>query len=257
MRRLLFALWLPLAAQMPQNPSPMKDSPRAHQRVPRTQPPGERYPLSLGSLFLAGPRRGAIPIVVHFHGDPWLAETSALRRSRHVAVLSVNLGAGSGVYRQALGDPGRFSQLLAEAAMQLPAGSRFQPVIVTSFSAGYGAVREIRRNPANRAQIDAVVLMDGLHSSYVPESQPGPIDTESLRPFVDFFARSRRGAQTDADHPFGDFSRDVRQHHGNCRRADFCSWTRSPSAAALGTARNATTKPGKCGKSPDSGLRRQ
>jgi len=92
MRRLLFALWLPLAAQVPQNPSPIKDSTRTHQRVPQAQPSGERYPLSLGSLFLAGPRRGAIPIVVHFHGDPWLAETSALRRSRQVAVLAVNLG---------------------------------------------------------------------------------------------------------------------------------------------------------------------
>jgi hypothetical protein len=140
----------PLFAQMPQNPSPMRDSTRAHQRIPETHPRGERYPLTLGSLFLAGQRRGAIPLVVHFHGDPWLAEESALRCARRVAVLAVNLGAGSGVYRQALTDPARFAQWLTEAAGHLPPGSHFQPVIVTSFSAGYGAVREILRNPANR-----------------------------------------------------------------------------------------------------------
>ena len=28
--------------------------------------------------------------------------------------------------------------------------------------------------------------MDGLHASYIPENQPGPVDTQSLGPFVDF-----------------------------------------------------------------------
>ncbi len=166
------------------------DTTRAHRRIPQTELRGQRWKLSLGTLFLpedakVGP---TVPLFVHFHGAGWLAEWSAHRVDRHAAVLSVQLGAGSGVYTRAFADPQQFARLLEEAAHTLAAEHppRFHPLVISGFSAGYGAVREILRNHENWARLDAVVLADGLHTSYVPEGSPGPLDGAGLEPFLDF-----------------------------------------------------------------------
>ncbi len=174
----------------PQNPSPMVENTRAHRRVPKTELPGQRYQLSLGTLFIpAGTKlRGRVPLVVHFHGAAWLAEYSAERARKHTAVLAVNLGAGSGVYAQAFRDPARFRELLTEAAKAAsPAQSiEFGPVILSGFSAGYGAVREVIRQRDNWPLVDGIVLEDGIHTSYVPDGKPGPLDPAPLEPFLTF-----------------------------------------------------------------------
>ncbi len=173
-----------------QNPSPMADTTRVHRRVNQTEVKGRRWTLSVGTLLLpAGARVGAtMPLIVHFHGAPWLAEWSAARHNRRTAVISINLGSGSGVYARAFAGPQRFQELLAEAgkALSTEGPVRFRPLALTSFSAGYGAVREILKDPANRDLIDAIVLADSLHTSYVPEGKPGPLDTDLLQPFLEF-----------------------------------------------------------------------
>lgn len=177
------------APPQPQNPSPMIENTRAHTRVAKTELPGRRVTLSLGTLFVpTGVRiKSASPLIIHFHGAPWLAELSGMRSNPRAIVLSVNLGAGSSVYSTAFAEPNRFLGLLAEADKALaPAEhARFSPVVLSSFSAGYGAIREILRNQENWRDIDAVVLADGLHTSYV-DGKPGAIDTSPLQPFVAF-----------------------------------------------------------------------
>ncbi|MBI4877412.1 MAG: hypothetical protein HY822_22520, partial [Acidobacteria bacterium] len=160
---------------MPQNPSPMTDSTRAHRRLSQSELPGGRAKLSLGTLLAplkARPGR-KIPLLVHFHGAEWVAEQSGRQWNSRTAVLAVQIGSGSGVYASAFETPGRFRALLDEA------GARFGPVVVTCFSAGYGAVREILKDRANWDRIDALVLADSLHSDL-------DIDAGQMRPFVDF-----------------------------------------------------------------------
>jgi len=173
-----------------QNPSPMTDTTRAHHRVPKSELAGTRHQLSVGTLFIpAGMRlQHEVPLVVHFHGDPWLAEYSAIHGRGKTAVLSVNLGAGSGVYRQAFEDPNRFSQLLDEATRLLNPEQppSFHPLIISSWSAGYGAIRQLLSDTSTRNRIDGVVLADGLHTGYVPDGAPGPLDNALLEPFVEF-----------------------------------------------------------------------
>lgn len=168
----------------------MVETTRAHQRLPKTELPGTRTQLSMGTLFVpAGMKIGReVPLVVHFHGAGWLAELSAEHARGKRIVLSVQLGAGSGVYRQAFSDPQSFRDLLDEAARALAPGSppKFHPIVISSFSAGYGATRELLRDAEMRNRIDGVVLADGLHTSYIPEGKPGPLDTEPLAPFVQF-----------------------------------------------------------------------
>ncbi len=156
----------------------------------QTEVKGQRWKLSTGTLLLPeGTRvRAVMPLVVHFHGASWLAEWSATKRNRQAAVLSVHLGAGSGVYTRAFADPQKFAQLLEEAAHVLSPEHpvQFRPVVLTSFSAGYGAIREILKNPGNWERIGAIVLADSLHTSYVPDAKPGVLETEPLQPFVEF-----------------------------------------------------------------------
>jgi len=168
----------------------MVETSRAHRRIPQTEIKGQRWKLSTGALLLPASARvrPTMPLYIHFHGAPWLAEWSVQQRNRKAAVLTVHLGAGSGVYSRAFSDPTKFGLLLDEAARQLSPEHppRFHPVIFTSFSAGYGAVREILKTQANWDLIDAIVLMDSMHTGYTSGSQPGPLETDNLQPFVDF-----------------------------------------------------------------------
>ncbi len=183
-----------------QNPSPMTETVRAHGRVEKTEIKGQRWTLSVGTLLLpeSARVRDTMPLYIHFHGAPWLAEWSVNQVDKHAAVVSVNLGTGSGVYSQAFKDPLKLSALLDEAAKAMSPDHpvRFHPVVLSGWSAGYGAIREIVRNHDNWPRIDAVVLEDGIHTSYVPDGQPGPLDTAGLQPFVDFAREAIAGRKT-------------------------------------------------------------
>jgi hypothetical protein len=150
----------------------------------------------MGTLFVPESAQGhsRVPLIVHFHGAGWLAEQSAARFDRHAAVLSIHLGAGSGVYSLAFASSDRYRNLLAEASHAVsPADFQFSHIVLSAFSAGYGAVREILKNSNNWARVDDVVLADALHTGYVPEGIPGPLDGEPLRPFVDFAREAMAG----------------------------------------------------------------
>jgi hypothetical protein len=164
----------------------MVEHTRRHERVPEHQPPGRRIKLSIGSLFIstAAEDHGTVPLLIHFHGPDWLANTAAVKWKKRVCVVTIQLGAGSGVYSRAFADTARFSELLKEA--EKAAGLEFKPVVISSFSAGYGAVREILGNRSNWPRIDAIILEDSLHTGYIPEGKPGPLDTGKLDVFVEF-----------------------------------------------------------------------
>src|SRR5579871_5948557 len=129
-----------------QNPSPMVEHTRAHPRLKEEKPAGKREKLMIGTLFLPDrlKREGKVPLFLHFHGGTWLPEVAAARLGR-TAVVSVQLGSGSGVYARAFADPKAFGELLQEA--ETKAGVRFEPVGLTAWSAGYGAIREILKVP--------------------------------------------------------------------------------------------------------------
>jgi hypothetical protein len=63
-------------------------------------------------------------------------------------------------------------------------------VVLTGWSAGHGAIRAILREPRHVARVQAVLLMDGLHTSYVPEGQPlangGVLDSTNLTALTHF-----------------------------------------------------------------------
>ncbi|MBL8178674.1 MAG: hypothetical protein JNK48_28630 [Bryobacterales bacterium] len=155
--------------QMKQNPSPMVEHRRAHPRLAESKPSGERFVLSVGSLFVPPHPRG---LLVFFHGGKWLPEAAAARN--RMAAISVQIGAGSGVYSAAFQDIARFAQLLEEAESK--AGRKFRRITIGGWSAGCGALRSILRHRPAYERIDAVLCIDGMHTGYV-DGAPGPLES--------------------------------------------------------------------------------
>ncbi|MEO8376966.1 MAG: hypothetical protein ABI579_04780 [Candidatus Sumerlaeota bacterium] len=111
---------------------------------------------------------GDVELTMHFHAASWFAYQEHLRRGMDGPLLAGYVGEGSAVYKRALQDPARFQQLIDMVTAKLkergaPETTHVSSVSITSFSAGYGAVREILRNPANYAIIKRVILADSLY----------------------------------------------------------------------------------------------
>ena len=197
----------PAAAQAPaapaasQNPSPMVETTRAHERLTPREPAGAvRSFVGPGgrSVALFLPAGGQTPesadLIVHFHGAAWLPEQAVARLGGTSVVAVVNLGAGSGAYGRAFADPTAFDSLLAgvvrEVSAEIGERARIGRITLVGFSAGYAAVRAILREARHFARVDAVLLLDGMHTSYVPEGTVlvagGALDTTGLVAFADF-----------------------------------------------------------------------
>lgn len=179
-------------AQQPQNPSPMAEHTRAHPRLNEQRLPGRRVPLAVGTLFVpdAVADRAEVPLLIHFHGPAWIAEIAGAGVG--AVVVAAELGSGSSVYARPFQTRGAFAALLAEAEAQ--SGKRVTSVMLSAWSAGYGAVREILRGP-DASRVSGVLLIDGLHTDYLdaPDARSGLADssaprleTSRLAPFLTF-----------------------------------------------------------------------
>jgi hypothetical protein len=176
---ILLAAQRPAQAQQAQNPSPMVEHTRAHPRLTEQSPPGRRVPLELGTLFvpehlkIQPGQKKPVPLAVMFHGGTWLPEAAAMRL--RTAVITIQLGAGSGSYASALADAGRFDAILSAAEQKV--GVRFQPITLAGWSAGCGAIRELLKQPASMNRVDRIVAIDGIHTDYLGGA-PGPVESQ-------------------------------------------------------------------------------
>ena len=175
----------------------MAESSRAHKRLTKIDVPGKRIDLSSGTLLIPNTARiqRTMPLYIHFHGAPWVAEQSINAFNPRAAIITFNIGAGSGVYSRAFHEPVRFEQLLQEAAKAIDPNHppEFRPIVLSSFSAGYGAIREILKNHDNWKYFNRVVLADSLHTGYIPDGAPGPLDPAPLQPFLEFAREAAAG----------------------------------------------------------------
>jgi hypothetical protein len=199
---------VPTPPAAPQNPSPMTEETRAHQRLSPKELKGSTRSFAGPAgkpveLFVPeGARtRDVVDLVVHFHGVAWLPQQAVAALGDQTVAAVVNLGAGSGTYDRAFADPSTFDSLLAGVAHEVSAVSqraaRVGRVTLVGFSAGHGAVRAILREPRHFARVDAVLLLDGMHTSYIPEgtviANGGTLDTTNLAAFANFARAAVRG----------------------------------------------------------------
>lgn len=184
-----------LAQQSPQNPSPMTDTTRPHPRIEKAEVEGKRTELTTlkGAILFTSPKvktNKATPLIIHFHGVSWLMEYHIAKHFPNAALITVNLGSGSKVYGTPFTQPEMFQNLIDEAGKVLELKKGWSSITLVGFSAGYGAIRAILRHEANFKIVNNVLLLDGIHASYVPEGQRladgGIIKADDLDSYIKF-----------------------------------------------------------------------
>jgi len=204
----------PVSAPPPasQNPSPMVEDSRRHERLPAA-PSWAGWADSLvvpglprAAWLLVAARDTAAPaleLLTFFHGAVSVAKVAADSAPVPTAVLAVSAGAGGSSYDAAFArDSAALWPALLEAADRALMRRRGEPVPVSAhrlagFSAGYGAIRAILRTPHLASRVRGVLLLDGVHTGYLPERTPvadgGALDTVPLLPFAAWARRAAAG----------------------------------------------------------------
>ncbi len=142
---------------MAQFPSPMVEDVRAHERIADTVIRG--ISITLDSI-LAKPVEIFIPgnveesnfssLFIHFHGSSNVPKYAVTQLDHPQVLAVINLGAGSSVYEKPFKDAHVFNFLIDEIHHSVTEEGvdlgMFSKIVITSFSAGYGAVRAILRH---------------------------------------------------------------------------------------------------------------
>lgn len=142
-----------------------------------------------------------VRLVVHFHTVAWFTIQEHLRRRSELPLLNFALGEGSATYAKPFEDPARFGEWLRIVESELisrgaPPGARIVNVDISSFSAGYGAVREILKHESNRAAIQRIVLCDSLYGGLADTNAPigqRRVVREHIDPWLPFARAAARG----------------------------------------------------------------
>ncbi len=138
---------------------------------------------------------GGFDLIIHFHGGNAVRKT-IVDIARGVYIAAIDLGAGSAAYARPFSKPEKFLTLLKDIEKAVAKNTNnkqahIRKLGLTGWSAGYGAIRAIlRQKTSNR--VDAVVLIDGLHSNYSNASRT-KLRSYQLKPFVKFAKHAAQG----------------------------------------------------------------
>lgn len=136
-------------------------------------------------------------LTLHFHGAGWHAFQEHLDRGLTGPLLFFELGQGSSVYAAPFQVRGSLAQWVgtAERALGLRPG-HFETFDVTSFSAGYGAVRQIIQDPDAFARLRRVILCDSLYGSLDPRQAGRVVLAEHAEVWMPLARAAMAGAKT-------------------------------------------------------------
>jgi hypothetical protein len=191
-----------------QNPSPMVENTRAHERLTQRESKGTKRsfvgPAAKPVEVLVPDRarsRDVFDLVVYFHGAAWLPQQAVADLDDRTVTAVVNLGSGSGLYHRSFVDAAAFDTLMASVTREVSAvtnrPSRVGRLTLVGFSAGHGAIRAILLDRRHFDAVNAVLLLDGMHTSYVPEGtvleKGGTLDTTNLVAFTNFARAAMHG----------------------------------------------------------------
>ncbi len=142
---------------------------------------------------------GGYDVIVHFHGHEALRKT-LVQVARGVVFVGFDKGVGSGPYSKPFLNPDLWPKVRASIDAGLKAASgddraHIRRLALSAWSAGYGAVNRIVERAAD--DVDAVVLLDGLHAAWDPAKKRGPTHESAMsmaiQPVFDFAKRALDG----------------------------------------------------------------
>jgi hypothetical protein len=171
-----------------------------------TTPLGRRVSLGIegATLFVPEgykPTSGVVDVVLHLHGATSVVEP-ALVNARWPAVLIVfNRKGLSRVYAEPFSDRTLFPRLLDSARsvlkdMRLTNDPQVGRVVVSSFSAGFGGVRELLKVPEHFARIDGLVMADSIYCGYTGDPKLRRVDPALMDGFRRFAVEAAAGKKS-------------------------------------------------------------
>ena len=153
-----------------------------------------KYPLKTGYLYV--PEKveivsNEIDLIIHLHGAPGVVEKNIVRSRPNVPWVNLTLPGLSSVYRTHFQAAEVFPSLLNEVRRELRVILNIQliqirHITLMSFSAGFGGVRELLKQPAAVEKIDAIVMADSLYAGFVGSLSDRKLNESQLKPFLSF-----------------------------------------------------------------------
>lgn len=138
---------------------------------------------------------GSFRLLVHFHGAEPVRKALAPERF-DLVIAGVDAGVGSHAYEHAF-PAGTFDHLVESVEREvalvngLPA-AHARSIVISSWSAGYGAIGTILARPHPR--LEALILLDSLYAGYAPGRRA--VEPLTLVPFLETARSALRGGPT-------------------------------------------------------------
>jgi hypothetical protein len=143
------------------------------------------------------PPGGAVHLTVHFHAAAWFVIEEHWRRGARNPIFIFSGFEGSTAYRVPYEDRHRLGGNLRAVERALADTFERDDIHVRSmelqsFSAGYGAIREIVKSPRYVEMTTAVVLGDSMYASWTSEEDHRPLRA-NIAPWFPIARRAARG----------------------------------------------------------------
>lgn len=139
-------------------------------------------------------------LLVHFHGDPQTYWNNAKYADLNSIIVTVNYSGFSSVYTGPFSaNTSLFQNIINEALTKVRAEANIPDTLawdklgVSSFSAGYGAVREILKSATYRNDIDALLAADSLYATTAGDDTP--LDSQMVD-YKTFASLAKNGQKT-------------------------------------------------------------
>lgn len=160
-----------------------------------------RIPLKAGVLFVPNGRvhsDNTINLIIHLHGAHEVVERNITRSRPDDLWLNLTLPGLSSVYRKHFENPDVFPATLTAIHEALEKHYQVEHIRVRhltlmSFSAGFGGVRELLKQPAAVEKIDALIMADSLYAGFIGNVALRKLNPDHLKPFVDFANLAAKG----------------------------------------------------------------
>jgi hypothetical protein len=164
-------------------------------------PPGRRIDLGgEATLFIPEgfqPREGVVDVVLHLHGAPRVIEAALVDSKWPAVLIEFNRKGLSSVYAAPFADRTLFPRLLDGAIRSMSEPKpKLGKVAVSSFSAGFGGVRELLKVPEHFERIDTLIMADSLYCGYEGDPKDRKVDPRLMVGFRAFALKAASGSKT-------------------------------------------------------------
>lgn len=155
---------------------------------------------TVGKLYVPDgyqPPRDRADLMVHFHGAESVVRDKLLQSGKSGVLVVINYPGLSAAYSGPFSDRHLFRKVIMEARQKL-SDLYGRPIsigrlMVSSFSAGYGAVQQIIKYPEYDGMITDLVIADSLYASYVIVNGQNVPNPAQLKDYIRLAKRATEG----------------------------------------------------------------